>query len=56
MGLFGKLKKDKPASAAQSPERPIPNRREVIAAVSAVIAEELGENANNIRIHSFKRV
>ena len=58
MGLFGKSKKDKTAASviAVGSEQPIPNRREVIAAVSAAIAEELGESVNNIRIHSFKRV
>ena len=39
-----------PASAV------IENREELIAAVSAAIAEELGSDASGIRIHSFKRV
>ena len=33
-----------------------PNRREAIAAVSAAIAEYLGEDASAIRIHSIKQV
>lgn len=34
----------------------IENKQEIVAAVSAVIAEELGTEASNIRIHSFKKV
>lgn len=34
----------------------IPNRQEVIAAVSAALAEELGEDISAIRILSFKKV
>lgn len=35
---------------------PIANKQELIAAVCAAIAEELGTDANNIRVTSFKRV
>lgn len=35
---------------------PIENRQEIIAAVSAVIAEELGTDISAIRIHSFKKI
>lgn len=35
---------------------PIQNRQEIIAAVSAVIAEELGTDISAIRIHSFKKI
>ncbi|MBR4073144.1 MAG: OadG family protein [Clostridia bacterium] len=34
----------------------IENRQEIIAAVSAVIAEELGTDISAIRIHSFKKL
>lgn len=34
----------------------IPDKPAVIAAVSAVVAEELGTDISNIRIHSIKRV
>ena len=33
-----------------------PNRREAVAAVSAAIAEYLGEDASAIRIHSIKQI
>ncbi len=33
---------------------PIPNREEILAAVSAAIAEELGTDISAIRIHSFR--
>lgn len=39
-------------AAALSPEK----RREIIAAVSAVIAEELGADVSAIRVISFKQV
>ena len=35
---------------------PIANKQELIAAICAAIAEELGTDANNIRVTSFKRV
>ena len=34
----------------------IENRQEIIAAVSAVIAEELGTDISAIKIHSFKKL
>ncbi len=37
-------------------ETEIPNRQEFIAAVSAAIAEELGEDVSAIRITSVKRI
>ncbi len=39
-----------------SPDQEIPNRQEFIAAVSAAIAEELGEDVTAIRITSVKRI
>ena len=35
---------------------PITNKQEIVAAACAVIAEELGTEANNIKVVSFKRV
>lgn len=36
--------------------QPIENREEIIAAVSAVIAEELGTDVSALRILSFKKI
>ena len=44
---------DAPAPAAQET---IPNRGELVAAISAALAEELGTDVKAIRIHSIKRV
>ena len=44
-----------PAPKATAPAV-IENRQEIIAAVSAVIAEELGTDISAIRIHSFKKL
>ncbi len=38
------------------PQGEIPNRQEFIAAVSAALAEELGEDVTAIRITSVKRI
>ena len=35
---------------------PIADKQPLIAAISAVVAEELGTDISNIRIHSIKRV
>ena len=43
-----------PASAVVSEE--IPNRGELVAAISVALAEELGKDVKAIRIHSIKRV
>ncbi len=42
--------------AASAANAPIANKQEVLAACCAVIAEELGTEANNIKVLSFKRV
>lgn len=45
------------ASAVPTPPpAPIPNRAELVAAVSAVIAEELGTDVSAIRICSIKKI
>lgn len=43
-----------PAQPAQN--APIQNKQEILAAACAVIAEEVGTDANNIKVVSFKRV
>ncbi len=45
-----------PVVSAPAVNQPILNKQEIIAACSAVIAEELGTEANNIKVVSFKRV
>ena len=45
----------KAPAAAQAAE-PIANRQELVAAVSAALAEELGTDVSAIRIISFKKV
>lgn len=47
----------KTADAATAPvSQEIPNKQEFIAAVSAALAEELGEDVSAIRILSVKRI
>ena len=49
----------KEAPAAPAPAKasaPVANKQEIIAACCAVIAEELGEDANNIRVKSFRKL
>lgn len=41
---------------ASKPQAQIPNRKKIIAAVSAAIAEELGQEVSAIRIKSFKKI
>ena len=43
------------APAAEAP-KVIENRQEIIAAVSAVLAEEMGTDVSAIRIHSFRKI
>lgn len=46
-----------PVAVAPAPaQAPIENRQELIAAVSAVIAEELGTDVSAIRIKSIKKI
>lgn len=60
VGLFFKNKKDSSAnmvaSAPVAAAQPIANRQELIAAISAVAAEELGTDVSAIRITSFKKL
>ena len=45
-----------PAHAAPAAGDAIPNRGELVAAISVALAEELGKDVKAIRIHSIKRV
>jgi len=52
-------KPEAPAPAAPAPaaeQAVIPNRREMVAAVSAAIAEELGVEVSGIKILSIKKI
>jgi len=48
----------KTVAAAPAPvaAAPVQNKSEIIAAVAAAIAEELGTDVSGIRIHSFKKI
>ncbi len=55
--LSVKKNTEKTAPAPITPAaQPIQNRQEIIAAVSAALAEELGTDISAIRIHSFKKI
>ena len=59
--LFAGNKQEAPGAAAPvAPAAPqkaeIANRQEFVAAVSAVLAEELGTDVSAIRIHSIKKI
>lgn len=60
VALFCKGKSEKVEEAAPVQtavaSAPIENRQEIIAAVAAACAEELGTDVSAIRIHSFKRI
>ena len=52
--------KPAPAQAVAAPQKaapaPLANKGELIAAVAAAVAEDLGTDVSGIRIHSFKQV
>lgn len=59
--LMGRIvgRKQQAAAPAVIPAAPAaaePNRQELVAAISAVIAEELGTDITGIRIHSMKKL
>ena len=59
--LCGQSKKDEiknsvPDNSAASVAEEIPNREEMVAALSAVIAEELGKSVSAIRVVSLKKI
>ena len=45
-----------PAAVPAAPVAAEPNRQELVAAISAAIAEELGTDITGIRIHSMKKL
>ena len=54
-----RFRKPEPEKAEPAPApvaEAIPNRAAMVAAVSAVLAEELGTEVSAIRIHSFRKV
>jgi len=55
MNKSAQKEQEKTAPIASAPTI-IENRQEIVAAVSAVIAEELGTDISAIRIHSFKKI
>ena len=62
MGFVCKLFTKKPSTVNEAVSQPvinnapITNKQEIVAAACAVIAEEIGTEANNIKVVSFKRV
>ena len=60
MGKIVRGKEDVPSAAAPSAAIPAaeaaPNRQEMIAAVAACLAEELGTDVSAIRILSFQKI
>lgn len=61
MSAICRAAEKKPTAPAAEPvtqpsARPIENRQEIIAAVSAAVAEELGTDISAIRILSFKKL
>lgn len=54
--LFAKKPSEVNETAQPVNNGPIANKQEIVAAACAVIAEELGTEANNIKVVSFKRV
>lgn len=59
--LMGRIigRNQQAAVAAAVPAAPVaaePNRQELVAAISAAIAEELGTDITGIRIHSMKKL
>lgn len=55
-GSKKEIEASKPIACPPAVSEVIPNRQEIIAAVSAAIAEELGTDISAIRIHSFKKI
>lgn len=58
MKLFNKPEADQPAEVPVTAvaNEPIANKQELIAAISAVIAEDMGTDVDAIRIKSIKRI
>ncbi len=58
LGTKSEAKVEAPVSAptVAQPTQNIPNRKKIVAAVSAAIAEELGTDVSAIRIVSLKKI
>ena len=56
MSAICKLFEKKETVNPSAPQTPIQNKQEIVAACCAAIAEEIGTDAQNIRVLSFKRV
>ena len=59
MSALCKLFEKKPKAEAKETQKqnaPIQNKQEIVAACCAVVAEEIGTEAKNIRVLSFKKV
>lgn len=52
----GEKKREEPAPVAAAPVNTIPNRAELVAALSVAIAEYSGTDASAIRILSIKKI
>lgn len=61
--IFGKMSKNSkeapksaPVSAPAAAQTPIENKGELVAAISAAVAESMGTDVSKIRIHSIKKI
>ena len=61
--VFGKMSKNSkeapksaPVSAPAVAQAPIENKGELVAAISAAVAESMGTDVSKIRIHSIKKI
>lgn len=46
----------RPVPAPAAPAAAAPNKQQLVAAISAAIAEDMGSDVNHIKIHSIKRL
>lgn len=56
LGMLCRERKDEPAQSAPQAEAAIPNRAELVAALSAAVAEYSGTDASALRIVSIKKL
>ena len=59
--IFGKVSQNvkeapKTAPVSASAQTPIENKGEIVAAISAAVAESMGTDVSKIRIHSIKKI
>lgn len=45
-----------PATPAAPAAQPVGNKQQLVAAIAAVIAEDMGESVDHIRIHSIRKL